>query len=419
MKTSAVLTPILLISLGLTRADVITDWNSTALDAIRSEKASPPVASRALAILHVAMYDAVNGITRTHQPYLVGGHVPASASTVAAAATAGYSVLVALFPNERTNFDARYTMSLSAIPNRPQRHFGTAWGQMVASRVLKARAHDGSDIKVPYTPGNNPGDWVPTPPAFAPALLPGWGAVTPFGVPSATGFLPPAPPALISDQYASDLNLTMTMGARTNSLRTPNQTEIALFWLDGAGTATPPGHWNVIAQGIAAAQENSIEDNARLFALLNIAMADAAIVCWEGKYTYNRWRPITAIHNADVDGNPNTAPDTNWTSLIVTPPFPEYTSGHSTFSAAAAIVLASFFGTDHVSFSIGSDALPGVTRSFTRFSAAAEEAGMSRIYGGIHFMTANMNGLKCGRDIASYVTQHLLATKGNRSRTSQ
>jgi hypothetical protein len=418
MKTSAVLTPILLISLGLTRADVITDWNSTALDAIRSEKASPPVASRALAILHVAMYDAVNGITRTHPPYLARGHVPASAYTVAAAATAGHSVLVALFPNERTNFDAVYRVSLSAIPNRPQKHFGTAWGQMVATKILQARAHDGSEIKVPYTPGSNPGDWIPTPPAFAPALLPGWGAVTPFGVPSAAGFLAPAPPALISDQYASDLNLTMTMGAKTNSLRTPDQTEIALFWSDGAGTATPPGHWNVIAQEIAAANGNSIEDNARLFALLNISMADAAIVCWEGKYTYNRWRPITAIRNADLDGNPNTVPDTNWAPLMVTPPFPEYTSGHSTFSGAAAIVLGSFFGTDKVSFTVGSDGLPGVTRSFTSFSSAAAEAGMSRIYGGIHFMTANMNGLKCGRDIADYVTQHLLAAKGNRSRVN-
>jgi hypothetical protein len=418
MKTSVLLAPILLISLGLARADVITDWNSAALDSIRVEKTPPPIASRALAMLHVAMYDAVNGITRTHQPYLGAGHVAASASTVAAAATAGHSVLVALFPNQRTNFDAAYRASLVTIPNRPQKHFGTAWGQIVASKILQSRAHDGSDATVPYTPGSNPGDWVPTPPAFAPALLPGWGAVTPFGVPSAAGYLPPAPQAMISDQYASDVNLTMTMGAKTNSLRTPDQTEIALFWSDGAGTATPPGHWNVIAQEVAAAHGNSIEDNAMLFALLNISMADAAIVCWDGKYTYNRWRPITAIHNADLDGNPNTITDTNWAPLIVTPPFPEYTSGHSTFSGAAAVALASFFGTDHISFTIGSDGLPGVTRSFTSFSAAAEEAGMSRIYGGIHFMTANMNGLKCGRDIAAYVTQHLLAAKGNRSRVN-
>ncbi len=411
------LASLLLFALGAcARADTVTDWNSAALNAIRADKTTPPQASRNLAILHAAIYDAVNGITRTHEPYFTGGHVPASASRQAAAAAAGHAVLLALYPNHQTNFAALYSTELAALRNGPQKRMGITWGLRVARVILASRANDGSTNIVPYAPGTNPGDWVPTPPAFAPALLPQWGKVRPFAMDSTASFLPPAPPALTSTQWAFDLNLTQMLGAKTNSLRTADQTEIALFWADGGGTATPPGHWNVIAQEIAAARGNTLEQNARLFALLNISLADAAIVCWDCKYIYNRWRPITAIHEADLDGNPDTTPDLNWAPLIVTPPFPEYTSGHSTFSAAAATVLAGFFGSDNIHFTTGSDALPGVKRTFASFSAAAQEAGISRIYGGIHFMTSNENALACGERLGAFALENFLLDKGNRSR---
>jgi membrane-associated phospholipid phosphatase len=191
-----------------------------------------------------------------------------------------------------------------------------------------------------------------------------------------------------------------TLGAVNSSRRTADQTEIALFWADGAGTVTPPGHWNVIAQDVAA--RNSMRQKARLFALLNVALADAGIASWDAKYTYNFWRPVTAIRAGDTDGNPATAPDPTWTSLITTPPFPEYTSGHSTFSGAAAAVLSRFYGTPRVPFSTTSDALPGVVRDFSGFLEAAREAALSRLYGGIHFRSANEDGLKAGLAIGEW-----------------
>jgi hypothetical protein len=206
------------------------------------------------------------------------------------------------------------------------------------------------------------------------------------------------------------------LGGMVSAARTEDQTQIARFWADGAGTETPPGHWNHIAQDVGAALGNSLEENARLFALLNIAMADAAICAWDAKYHYHNWRPVTAIRNAHLDGNSATEPDGAWTSLIGTPPFPDYVSGHSTFSAAAATVLTLFYGTDGVAFTTGSDFLPGVLRSFGSFSEAAAEAAMSRVYGGIHFRFASDHGLTGGLKIGEWTVNNYLRAKGNRSR---
>ena len=251
--------------------------------------------------------------------------------------------------------------------------------------ILAARANDGSAAVVPPPGGSGPGVWVPTPPAFLPYLLPQWGFVMPFAMSSSSQFRPPGPPSLDSQRYAADYEEVKELGAAVGSTRTEDQTEIALFWADGAGTETPPGHWNSIAQIIAAAQGNTMEENARLFALLNIAMADAVICAWDAKYTFNFWRPVTAIAFAE--------PQLNWMSFIVTPPFPDYTSGHSTVSAAAATVLPLFYGTEDLPFTTGSDVLPGVFRSFSTCFDAAEEAAVSRIYGGIHFRSASEDGL--------------------------
>ena len=397
---------VLLIS-TLAHADVVTDWNNSALNAIRAGSTAPPIASRSLAILHASIYDAVNGIARTYEPYLVQSAVPAGASREAAASAAAHEALVNLFPAAASSFDALHAAILAGIPNGPQKVAGIVWGEFVADQILASRADDGWNATVLPPGGSGPGVWVPTPPAFLPYLLPQWGFVVPFAMSSSSQFRPPGPPSLDSEQYAADYNEVKELGALVGSTRTEEQTLIALFWADGAGTETPPGHWNSIAQ-IIASQGNTLEENARLFALLNIAMADAAICAWDAKYTFHFWRPVTAIAFAE--------PQLNWMSFIVTPPFPDYVSGHSTFSSAAATVLALFYGTDAISFQTGSDFLPGVVRSFSSFSAAASEAADSRVYGGIHFRFASDDGLAAGLRIGEWTFTRYLQPKDNFSR---
>ncbi len=401
---------------GTTDGDVVIEWNTAALNAIRAGRTPPPIASRALAILHTSIYDAVNGIDRRHEAYLVQSAVPTSASEEAAASAAAHKVLVTLFPANAASFDDLHLTILSAIRNGPRKSTGIAWGESVADQILAWRTGDGSGATVPPPSGSGPGAWQPTPPAFAPYLLPQSAFVTPFAMTNSSQFRPPGPPALASARYAADYNEVKTLGAAVGSARTAEQDLIALFWADGAGTETPPGHWNSIAQDVAAAMDNTMEQNARLFALLNIAMADAAICAWDAKYTFNFWRPVTAIRNGDADGNATTVADPTWSSFIITPPFPDYTSGHSTFSGAASTVLASFYGTDKIAFITGSDFLPGVTRSFTGFSAAASEAALSRLYGGIHYRSANEDGLAAGIGIGEWTFARYLQPKGNRSR---
>jgi hypothetical protein len=388
--------------------DVVTDWNNAALDAIRAGSTAPPIASRNLAILHVSIYDAVNGIDRRHEPYLVPSAVPASASREAAASAAAHEALVNLFPAGASSFDTLHAAILASIPDGPHKIAGIVWGEFVAGQILAARANDGSDAIVPPPGGSGPSVWIPTPRGFFPYQLPQWGFVVPFAMSSSSQFRPSGPPSLDSQRYAADYNEVKELGAAVGSTRTEEQSEIARFWADGAGTETPPGHWNSITQIIATAQGNTLEENARLFALLNIAMADAAICAWDAKYTFDFWRPVTAIAFAE--------PELNWMSFIVTPPFPDYVSGHSTFSAAAATVLPLFYGTEDLPFTTGSDFLPGVYRSFPTCLDAAEEAALSRIYGGIHFRSASDDGLQAGISIGEWTYVHYLQPKHNRSR---
>jgi membrane-associated phospholipid phosphatase len=334
--------------------------------------------------------------------------VPASASREAAASAAAHAALVYLFPASTSSFDALHSAILATIPDGPHKTAGIVWGEFVADQILTARENDGFNAVVTPPGGRSPGVWIPTPPAYLPYLLPQWGFVVPFAMTSSSQFRPLGPPSLDGQLYASDYNEVKELGASIGSTRTDEQTEIALFWADGAGTETPPGHWNSIAQIIAAAQGNTLEENARLFALLNIAMADAAICAWDAKYTFDFWRPVTAIAFAE--------PQLNWMSFIVTPPFPDYVSGHSTFSGAAATVLPLFYGTQDLPFTTGSDFLPGVYRSFATCLDAAEEAAVSRIYGGIHFRSASEDGLQGGINIGEWTVTHYLQPLRNRSR---
>lgn len=390
--------------------DAALDWNQTLLNAIKSDKTAPPKAARNMAMVHAAIYDAVNAIEQTHEVYHVGADAPDGASEEAAAAAAAHRVLVNLYPQQTATFDAALQASLAEIADGKAETDGVNLGKSVADQIVQWRSADGANATVQYTPGTDPGQWEPTPAGFAPALLPQWPNVTPFAMTEGDQFRPDGPPELDSDEYTAELNQVKELGGSNSTARTAEQTEIAQFWADGGGTYTPPGHWNEIAQDISLQQGSTLAENARLFALLNIAMADAGIVAWDAKYTYDFWRPITAIQQADSDGNPETAGDAEWTPLIATPPFPEYVSGHSTFSGAADAILTSFFG-ENINFTTESAGLPEVRRSFESFTQAASEAGMSRIYGGIHFASANEDGLAAGKALGEYVFDNFLGSE--------
>ncbi|MEG3991049.1 phosphatase PAP2 family protein [Microcoleus sp. S28C3] len=385
----------------------VIEWNGVMLNAVRTGNTAPPLASRNMAMVHAAIYDAVNSISKKYTPYLVEIDPPAGTSAEAATAAAAHRVLVSVYPAQAATFDEAYASSLAKITDGKAKQDGIALGQQVADQIISSRSTDGIAKVVQYNPKTDPGSWVPTPPALAAALAPQWAEVTPFAMTSGSQFRPPGAPALDSAKYAEEVNYVKEIGKSDSLTRTPDQTAIAKFWANGAGTFTPPGHWNQIAQDASALAGNSLEDNARLFALLNIAEADAAISCWDAKYQYNFWRPVTAIRQADTDNNPNTTADPLWTPLITTPPFPEYTSGHSTFSGAADAVMSSVFGSDF-GFADRGDRTVNSLRTFENFSQAADESGISRLYGGIHFMSANVNGLSVGRDVGNYVVQNFL-----------
>lgn len=387
-----------------TGTDVVLDWNATLLNAVATDKTAPPLAARNMAMVHTGIYAAVSVIDQLSSNY-IDAVATEGVSRKAAVAAAAHRLLNNLYPNQTETFDVQLGLSLAEVPDGQAENYGVALGQFAADLTLAWRSNDGASNAVSYTPGTEPGEWQPTPPGFLPALLPQWSDVTPFALISSSQFRPDGPPALDSAEYAGDFNQVKELGSLNSTTRTAEQTEIALFWADGLGTFTPPGHWNQIAESVSLAQGNTLSENARLFALLNIAEADAGIVAWDAKYEYNFWRPITAIEQADTDGNPDTLTDPTWTPLLVTPPFPEYISGHSTFSGAADAVLTSFFG--DISFTTSSAGLPSVTRSFDSFTQAAEEAGISRIYGGIHFQSANEDGLAAGRALGNYVTKIL------------
>jgi RHS repeat-associated protein len=387
--------------------DVILTWNHIALAAIQRENTSAPAAARVLGMVHTAMYDAVNAVEQKYGVYRVDTTAPTGADEIAAAAEAAFKVLAAIYPNQQTFFTTALESSLLDGATAAASAAGIALGDTVAANILAWRQQDGSRNPAAFNPTTAVGDWQPDLPNYDGALLPQWGKVTTFGLTSGAQFRPAGDPSLTSTAYTTAFTETKDFGSRESALRTADQTQSVLFWADANGSYTPAGHWNDIAATAASVAGKSLLDNARVFAQLNIALADAGIAAWDAKYNFDAWRPITAIRQADQDGNPLTSADPNWVPLINTPPFPEYVSGHSTFSAAAAAVLNKSFG-NNFSFNSGSVTLPNVTRSFTSFDAAAIEAGQSRIYGGIHFQFSNQDGLTLGKQIGDYVTNNLL-----------
>jgi membrane-associated phospholipid phosphatase len=387
--------------------NAVIEWNRTLLTIVRTPGAQPASihSTRNFAILHAAIYDAVNNINPTFSPYLVRlPDVPRNASEVAAADEAAHDVLVFLYPAFQVSLDTELQQDLGQIPDKEKKTQGVAVGQAVASQLLAARSADGANvIPTPYIPGNQPGDYQLTPPNFAPADFTQWPQVTPFALERADEFRPGPPPALTGNLYTEAFNEVKSLGFINSTTRTAEQTEIGQFW-----NGNIQDFWNEIGQTAALQRHLNLENSARLFALLNISLADTAIAFFEAKYTYNFWRPVTAIRLADTDGNPQTEPNPTWLPLSTkTAPDPSYPGAHSAISKAGATVLSFYFG-DRFTFDVTSESLAGVTRHFTSFSAAAEEAGLSRIYAGQHFRTDHTAGKDLGGQVAESIDGSIL-----------
>jgi hypothetical protein len=396
-------------------ADEITDWNHIMLEATLvatpTVPATPaPVTTRSTAIVQAAVFDAVNGIDRRYEPIFVRQAAPRKASKRAAAVQAAYAILVRLYPSQSDSLDEARSASLNKIrrgwdsESAESIEAGIEWGQAVADKIWSWRSQDGfANTPPPFIGGTAPGEWRPTPPKFQPGLTPQLAQVTPWVIKSPSQFRPVAPPALDSAEYAIDFNEIKLMGSSASTGRTPDQTEFVLFWQAG----NPPDFFDPVAISLAEMHHFSMLQTARLLAQVNLAMSDAMIGCWDSKYTFAFWRPITAITSADTDNNPETVPDPEWTPLIPTPPFPEYPSAHSCASGAAARVLSHYFG-EKTAITVTNDALPGQIRTYPSFSAALDEIVDARVFGGIHFRNSCKVGQELGQAVGRYVVEHSL-----------
>jgi hypothetical protein len=401
----------------------VIHWNSVASRFMTDP--GPIIDSRAYTILHASIHDAVNGIERRYRPYTADLSFP-GASLDAAVARAARDVIVKFSPSQREKVEAEYASVLAAIPDGPAKQEGVTLGRRAAEANLQRRSDDGVPIgpwppmsgpitQPVYRPTGRPGDYAFTPPFDRPplgpiALFPGWGRVQPFAV-DVSKYRLPGPDALPSDAYARDVNHVKAIGSLNSPTRTADQTEIARFWFEDFPV------FNQIANSVMSERQVDAWDAARTFALLHLAIADAGIACFQAKYRFRFWRPFTAIRRASEDDNAATIADTTWLPLLWTPlgnpqptflipPIPEYPSAAATLSGAGAEILSSVFG-DAQRFEATSPFVPGVIRRYTSFSQAADEAGMSRVYGGIHFLRAVKDGARLGRSIGRDVSRLL------------
>jgi PAP2 superfamily protein len=381
--------------------DAVTFWNETAItsSAVHLGRA-PAVSPIDLAYVHLAIYDVVVALRTGHQPFAV--HVasaPADASLEAAIAAAAHRVLLTMFPSDQAYLDGRYATALSAVPDGAAKDDGVAVGEQVADGLITARAGDGWNAMVPYLPGSGPGVWQPTPPAFAAPVAPWVAVMRPFTFDSPSRFRAEPPPALDSAQWAEDYNEVQRVGSATSATRTAEQTDIGRFYGEHAGI-----QYARIFRDFADAQGLSVEDDARLFAMLYVTSADAMIGCWDSKYHYSFWRPVTAIRAGDTDGNALTSPDPSWTPLLPTPAHPEYPSAHGCYTASIAEALATFFGTKKVTITLTSTLVP-TPRTFDSTDELIREIIDARIYAGIHYRTSVVHGAVLGRQVAHWVAK--------------
>lgn len=384
------------IQIGHPLADVVTDWNVIALNAT----ASPPNAilqSRVLAIVHAAIYDATRSIERKTGSYAVEIEAPTRTSVEAAVAAAAHGTLVRLAPAERLMLDAALNASLSKIADGQAKADGVALGEQIAEKIVAHRANDGAAAKVAFSPKPGAGLYQLTPPQMS-AILPQWGAVTPFVLSSKPGLDFKGAPAMTTAQFAREFEEIKALGARNSTTRTADQTAAAIFWT--VQTAVP---WHAAARAASAAKGLSLPENARLFAILAMATADSQIIAFEEKYKRPHWRPITAIRAAAESDIQGLKGDAGWEPLLVTPPHPQYPSAHAMFSGAAEAVLRGFFGSDAVDVSVTAPGPFGVTRTYHAFSELTQEVEDARVWGGIHFRSADVDGTTVGRQIGDIV----------------
>jgi hypothetical protein len=378
------------------RADEVTDWHEHTLSALISANVNPVVSTRDAALVSAAVFDAVNGIERRYEPIFVPAAAPRGASKRAAAVQAAYTILLARLPAQAADLGTKRNASLAAIGDADglsvQR--GIEWGKTVANAILAWRSTDGfTPPPAAYVGGNEPGRWRPTPTGFATGAAPQFATMTPWGIDSPDQFRPLGPPALDSLEYLVDYEEVKQMGSASSPLRTADETEACFFW----NTSTATWLWNRVALDLVEGEDVGLSDNARLFARLNLAIADGLIACWDAKYYYEFWRPITAIQLEDLE----------WTPLFATPPHPEYVSGHSSLSSAAAGVLVEYFG-DDTPFLLESQVDPDWLRFYPSFSAALDELADARVFAGIHFRTACDDGLVLGGAVAGHILDNLM-----------
>jgi len=409
MKIHARVARILLVALVLAafaatpaaHADVVTDWNQTGVAAAVAAGQNSLQLSRTMAMVHGAMYDAVNSIERRHMPYVADIAAPAGASREAAAAAAAHAVLSRLFWPQIPVFEVALEVSLASIPDGAAKTDGLAIGKEAAAKMLARRANDGSGKTLAYTHQTGPGMYQATPPVDAAPVMPHWATVEPFTLKAPNQFLVRGPAAYNSPEFARDFAEVKLMGAKNSTARTKDQTEAARFWLS-SGIVTD----NSAARQVTLAKGTSVADNARVFALLNMAGADAYIACWEAKYRYHNWRPITAIRNAASTGNPALVGDPTWEPLLVTPAHPEYPSGHACYAGATERVLQEMFGDDHT-FTLTFPAM-NLTRTYRNFSQVGKEMIDARVWAGIHYRLSDEDGYDLGRRVADHALQTVL-----------
>jgi hypothetical protein len=378
--------------------NAVADWNAIAANTIVTVGGKSPAACMVyFAYTHVAVYDAVNSITRGHRPFAVSVAAPRGASLDAAVIAAAHDVLVHYFPTQQATLDANEDASLGALPNSQSKTDGIIVGQSVAAQWLALRANDGVEAPVVYVWGTAPGDWQPVPP-FPPPATPWLGQMTPFTYNSASDFLGTIgpPPPLTSKLWTQDYNLTRTYGALNGSLRTPAQTEVGQFWADHAGTM-----YSRALRFVISDRNLNTAQSARLAAMQYVSLADSLVACFNAKYHYGFWRPYTAIHNADSDGNPSTVADTNWAPLDPTPGHPEYPGAHGCATQALAVTLRTYFATDHVHYQVSSN-VTSTIHDFQRFTDLVTEVDMARIFGGMHYRHSVLQGNIMGTAVACH-----------------
>jgi membrane-associated phospholipid phosphatase len=415
---------------GVASADVVLDWNKTMVDALLVSRTAPQPGTRIGAIVQTSVFDAVNGISQRYtqiHPEVLGATAPRRASARAAAAGAAYTALVALLPAQKAIFDAQLAATLASLSHDEDDDddedddgdagsgravaLGLAWGQTVANAILAWRSTDGFTAVLPAYVVRSIPFWQPTPPALVTTpVFRQFATMTPWSLTSPSQFLPAAPPAVTSARYATDFNEVKAIGSAASA--TPELAATARFWNGQFDTVATM--WNRAAEALAARKDTKLVKNARLFALLNVSLADAVIAVWNAKNTYDTWRPITAIRMAQVDGNDATIADPAWTPLLTTPAHQEYPSGHSGVSSAAVTVLGSFFG-NNTTLTVTSDAFPPATstaRTYASMSDAIAEVGLARIAAGIHFRFACDAAIQMGASVA----QQAMATQAVRRR---